>query len=131
MKNHLIHGVIAGILTAITSIIYLNIYQSLYYLDYSLVINWTAIFGASMIGCILMALGYFTLEKVSKVKFKGVLNLIYLFISFVSIIPIMGMSLPLEIDFPELFPGLAIPMHFFPTMILFGLEPFFLKKNLN
>ena len=129
MKNHLIHGVVAGILSTLSSLVYLNIYQNLYYLDYSLVINWTAILGASMIGCILMVLGYFTLEKRSKVKFKGTLNLIYMFISFISIIPAMGMSLPLEIDFPELFPGLVIPMHFFPAMLIFGLEPFFLKKG--
>jgi hypothetical protein len=38
------------------------------------------------------------------------------------------MSLPLDIDFPEMFPGLAIPLHFIPAMIFFGLDPFF-KKN--
>jgi len=129
MKAHLLHGIIAGLLSGTAGIIYLNFYQNLYFLDYSLVINWGAILGSSMIGCILMVSGCFTLEKINKVKFKGALNLVYMLISFVSIIPAMTMSLPLEVDFPELFPGLVIPMHFFPAMIFFGLIPFFNKKQ--
>jgi hypothetical protein len=30
-----------------------------------------------------------------------------------------------------MFPGLAIPMYFFPAMIFFGLYPFFTKPRLH
>jgi len=39
------------------------------------------------------------------------------------------MSLPLDIEYPEMFPGLAITMHFFPAIIFFGLYPFFTKPR--
>lgn len=130
MKSHLLHGIIAGFLSGFAGVVYLNIYQNLLFLDYGLVINWSGILGATMIGCILMSLGYFVLEKIKKVKFKGILNLVYMLLSFLSIAPIMTISLPLEVDFPELFPGLAIPMHFFPLMIFFGIIPFFSKTKM-
>ena len=125
MKANLLHGIIAGILSAVAAIVFLNIYQELYFVDFSLVINTTSIVGASIIGTLLMSTGYFFLEKLKKENMKGILNLIIMLVSFISIIPPMGMSLPLEIDFPELFPGLVIPMHFFPAMIFFGVAPFF------
>lgn len=129
MKAHLLHGIIAGMLSAVAAIVFLNIYQELYFIDFSLVINTTSIFGASIIGSLLMSTGYFLLEKLEKENMKGVLNLIIMLVSFISIIPPMGMSLPLEVDFPELFPGLVIPMHFFPAMIFFGITPFFKEKH--
>lgn len=127
MKANLLHGIIAGILSAIAAIVFLTIYYEAYYVDYSLVINTGAIVAASIIGCTLMSTGYFILEKTGKDKFQGVLNLVIMFLSFVSILPVMTMELPLDVEYPELFPGLVIPMHFFPAMIFFGIKPFFEK----
>lgn len=129
MKTHLLHGAISGLLAGIAGVIYLNIYQELYLLDFSLVVNAFAIISSSIIGCILMGGAYFLLEKLKKEYFKGVLNILFMIISFSSIIPVMTMALPLEIEFPELFPGLVIPIHFFPAMTFFGLAPFFVKKG--
>jgi hypothetical protein len=49
-------------------------------------------------------------------------------LSFASIIGAIGMTLPLDIDFPELFPGLVVPMHFFPALAYFAIAPFFKKE---
>lgn len=123
MKLHLLRGVIAGLLSGIMGIVYLEIYQNIYFVDYSLIINWAAILGSSMIGCILMASGYYVLPKL-----QGVLNVLYIILSFASIIPPILMSLPLEVEFPELFPGLVVPMHFFPALVFLGANPFFNKN---
>lgn len=129
MKTYFIHGLVAGISSSIAGIIYMNLYIELFLVDFSLVITTGAIIGASMIGSLLMAIAYFLLEKINKEKFKGILNILFMFIAFISIVPVLTMSLPLEVEFPELFPGLAIPMHFFPTMAFFGIVPFFNKKT--
>jgi hypothetical protein len=127
MKSNLIHGLAAGVLSGLAGVVYLTIYQELYYVDYSMIINSGAIIGASIIACVLMSIVYFFLEKLKKVSLFGIANLGFMLISFLSIIPPMTMSLPLEVDFPELFPGLVIPMHFFPVMLFFGISPFFNK----
>ena len=128
MKANLIHGVLAGVLSALASVIYLNVYQNLNFVDFSSVINAGSIIGASLMGCLFMAIGYVLLEKIGKPKGKGVLNLVIIFFTILSVFGPLLMDLPLELDFPELFPALAIPMHLFPAMLFFGLEPFFRGK---
>ncbi|MFK8045841.1 MAG: hypothetical protein AB8B72_10110 [Crocinitomicaceae bacterium] len=129
MKANFIHGIVAGILSAIAGIVYLKLYQDLNFVDFSLVISIGAIIGSSLIGCLLMTLGYVSLDKLKKPNLKGVLNLLIMILSFLSILGPIMMTLPLEVDFPELFPGLVIPMHFFPAMIFFGIAPFFKSDN--
>lgn len=129
MKVNFIHGIVAGLLSAIAGIVYLQLYQNLNFVDFSLVINMGAIAGSSIIGCVLMALGYVLLDKIKKPNLKGIMNLLIMVLSFLSILGPIMMTLPLEVDFPELFPGLVIPMHFFPAMIFFGVAPFFKSKN--
>ena len=128
MKINLIHGIVAGILSAIASVVYLNIYQNLNFVDFSSILNTGSIIGASLFGCMLMASGYMLLTKLDKPKLKGALNSIIAILSILSIFSPLLMDLPLELDFPELFPALSIPMHLFPAMIFFGLEPFFNGK---
>lgn len=128
MKRHLIHGLVAGVLSALAGIIYLVIYEYFTMVDFNTLINEGAIAGSSIFGTMLMAVGYGLLDKTNKNKFIGVLNVLIMLLSFLSILGPISMTLPLEFEFPELLPGLAIPMHFFPAMIFFGLEPFFRKR---
>lgn len=129
MKNHLIQGIAAGVLASIAGIAFLNLYYAAYFVDYSLVVSPGAIIGSSVIGGVLISTGYFILEKLKKENLQGILNIVIMIFCFLSVIPVMAMKLPLEVEFPELFPGLVIPMHFFPAMAYFGLSPFFNKKK--
>lgn len=129
MKKHLIHGVAAGILAAVASIIFLKIYVELYFVDFSAVIDEVAIIASSLIGCVAMAIGYIILDKIKKPNLYGVMNVLIMVLSFLSIVPVMAMTLPLEVDFPEMFPGMVVPMHFFPAVTFFGLAPFFNKRK--
>lgn len=128
MKRLFIHGLVAGVLAAIAGVIYLNLYQSLFYVSFDAIINEGSIIGSSILGCVLMALGYMLLEKFNQEKLHGVLNLVITTLSFATILGPMTMSLPLDIEFPELFPGLVVPMHFFPALSFMNLYPFFQKK---
>jgi hypothetical protein len=131
MKNIFIHGLAAGILSAIASLVYSSLYQTTLGVSFDVVVNSGAIIGSSIFGCVLMAVGYMLLFKFNKEKFKGLLNIIISVLSFASIIAPIGMSLPLEIESPELFPGLVIPMHLFPAMAFFAIDPFFKMANLS
>ena len=125
MKKTFIHGITAGILSAVAGCIYFNIYQTTLGTSFDKVVNLGSIAGASVFGCMLMSIGYFLLEKFNKANLKAWLNIVIAVLSFASIISPISMSLPLDIEFPELFPGLVVPMHFFPALAFFAIAPFF------
>ena len=125
MKKLIIHGLLSGILSGIAGVIYLNIYQEALYTDFASIINMGSVIGASVFGCMLMTLGYSALLKFKKQNLTGWLNVVIAILSFASIISPIAMSLPLDIESPELFPGLVVPMHFFPALAFFAMYPFF------
>lgn len=125
MKKLIFHGLLSGILSGIAGVIYLTIYQEAFYVDFNSIINSSSVVGASVFGCMLMTLGYAALLKFKKQNLTGWLNVVIAVLSFASIISPIAMSLPLDIESPELFPGLVVPMHFFPALAFFALVPFF------
>lgn len=131
MKKHIFSGILAGIIAGVSGIIYSVLYQKTLFVDFNQVINPYSIVGVSILSCVLMAFIYGLLDRFNKNRLRGLVNVFIVLISFVSVLGPISISLPLELDFPELFPGLAIPMHFFPALIFFGLQPFFSKPHSN
>ena len=131
MKKIFIHGIIAGVLAAITSLIYCSLYQSTLGVSFDKIINIGSIFGSSIFGCVLISAAYSILFKFKKENLQGILNVIIVVLSFASIIGPISMTLPLDIEFPEMFPGLAVPMHFFPALAFFTLSPFFKQSSIK
>ena len=97
-------------------------------LDFSQVINASSIIGASVFGCMLMSIGYMALIKWGKLQWIGWLNILIVTLSFLTIFLPVAMRLPLDVDFPEMFPGLVIPMHFIPALTFLTISPFFYKN---
>ena len=95
--------------------------------DFNSVINTTSIIGACIFACMLIGIGHFLVFKWKGNKLIGWYNILVLIFSFASIIGVLSFRLPLNVEFPEMFTGLAIPMHFFPALAYFALEPFFCK----
>jgi hypothetical protein len=129
MKKTFFHGILAGILAAVAGIIYFNIYQNTLGTEFNKIVNIGSISGVSILACMIIALGYWLLEKFHKENLKGIYNIAVALLSFASIISPISMSLPLDIKDPELFPGLVVPMHFFPALAFFCLVPFFKGKK--
>jgi len=127
-KNTILLGLIGTILSAIACAIYARIYSEAFYVDFSKVIALPNMIAACAIACFFMAIGYALAIKWKGEKTLGWLNVAYSVLSFASIVGVLGFNLPLTIESPEMFPGLVIPMHFFPALSVLSVYPFF-KSN--
>lgn len=124
-KSGLMHGLLSAAVASVAAIIYNILYTKAFIVDFSAVLNTGGIIFSSTLGCVLMAVGYIMITGRYGTKWAGYLNLGYVLLSFVSILGLFSFHLPLEIESPELFPGLAIPMHFFPALSFMAFAPFF------
>jgi hypothetical protein len=127
-KQALILGGVGSVLSSMASIIYSNIYSEAMIVDFTAVAGVSSIVSACIIGCFLMVVGYKLAIKWKGSKVIGWLNVFYSLFSFATIAGVFGFNLPLETESPELFPGLIIPMHFFPVLSVVSVLPFF-KMN--
>lgn len=127
IKKSLFLGAVSGILAGIASVIYQKVYAASLGADFAGIAKPFNIIITTVIGGLIAAVGYWLLDKWLKNKGEIVFNLAFSIFSFVSILPALAFKLPLTIDTPELFPGLVIPMHFFPALAWLTLKPLFIK----
>lgn len=120
-------GLSAAILALAASIIYDRIYFFATEADFSRVINYGSLTGICLLSCLLAACIFWLFQKIFKSKGEIVFNFAFTIFSFGSIIVPISVQLPLDLPFPELFPALAVPMHFFPAMAWYTLRPLFIE----
>lgn len=130
-KQTFIMGIAGSLLSSLASIIYLNIYKEALLADFSTIAGIPNIIAACSIGCCLMAVGYKLVVSWKGTKTIGWLNIVYSIISFATIAGVFGFNLPLDTESPELFPGMIIPMHFFPVLSILTIFPFFKFSTIN
>jgi len=128
LKKLLLLGVISGLLAGIASIIYQKVYAASLGEGFNETVTIAKILGSSLAGTLIAAIGYLLLSKVLKGNTEPVFNLLFTILSFVTILAPFAAKLPMTIEAPELFPGLTIPMHFFPALAWFTLKPLFAKS---
>ncbi len=129
LKRSLGLGVVAGMLAGVASLVYARVYHSSLGGEFSKVVKAAGIMASSVFGTVLAALGYWILNKWLKGKGEIVFNFLFVILSFASILGPFATKLPLDIEAPELFPGLVIPMHFFPVLAWHTLKPLFFKQS--
>ena len=125
IKQEFIHGIIAGILASIAGIIYYHIYFFANEADFSKIVNTYSIIGLNISAGIVLAFVHAAFVKWIKKSAELLFNLTLSVFSFALIIIPISITLPLTIEFPELFPGLTIPMLFFPAIAWFTVNPVF------
>lgn len=125
----------ATLFSAIISIALCMVYQMVYFkatmVDFSSFVQPIHIVAACLIAALLLAWGNFFALKYIKNKTTGqfIFNLLAGMLSFASIVGVFAAKLPPEtIEFPELFPGLGVPMHFFPVLAHLAVLPLFTNK---
>ncbi|WP_336516983.1 hypothetical protein [Pollutibacter soli] len=124
-KKIFIHGLTAGVLAAVAGIIYNRIYFFATAVDYSKVLNTVSIIGLSVAACIAACFIFYALTSWLKTKGEVIFNFIFSMGSFACVAIPISISLPLDVQFPELFPGLAVPMIFFPVIAWMTIRPLF------
>ena len=119
---------VAGILASVAGIIYYRIYFFATEVDFSKVLNTGSIIGLNMMICIIAGFIYWLLAAWLKAKGELVFNFLFSIICFACVMIPISITLPLAIQMPELFPGLAVPMVFFPPMAWYTLRPLYHKE---
>ena len=123
------HGIVAAILASVAAIIYNRIYFFATEVDFSSVLNTGSLVGLNAIVCLLAAFLFWILQALLKRKGEIVFNFVFSIVSFACVIIPISLTLPLDVQFPELFPGLAVPMIFFPAVAWYTIRPLFVKEN--
>jgi hypothetical protein len=123
-------GILSGIVAAIAAIIYNRIYFFATETDFSRILNTASIIGLNLGFCVLVCFLYWVLVYLLKKNGEIVFNFLFFILSFAMVIITISMSLPLDIKNPELFPGLAVPMVFFPALAWHTLRPLFKVNNI-
>src|SRR5579871_4060628 len=118
-KKALYLGIISGLLAGLVSLAYGKVYVRAEGADFFTVAKPTSIILSSLAGGLLAACGYWLLDEWLKQRGEIVFNFVFVILSFATMLAAFGAKLPLEISEPELFPGMVIPMHFFPALAWF------------
>ena len=120
-------GLSAGIGSAVAALIYNRVYFFITEANFTKLVNTGSLIGANLLACMLAAFGYWGFTKWFPRKGEVIFNFVFALLTFASILIPIAIHLPLDIQFPELFPGLTIPMHFFPALAWHTLRPLFAK----
>ncbi len=112
-------------MAALGAIIYDRIYIFATASDFSGIINAGTMISLNIIVCLIFSIAFFFYRRISKKKGIAAFHLLVSIVSFAAMIIPISVSLPLSVRNPELFPGLAVPMVFFPALGWFTLGPFF------
>ncbi len=122
-------GLVSGIMAAIAAIIYTRVYHFANEADFSKIVNIRGLLAINIGAGLLIAIVYWVFTHYFKATTSIFFNLLITIVSFASLIVPFSISLPLDITNPELFPGLAVPLHFFPVLAWFTLKPLFIRET--
>lgn len=127
MKKALSHGLVAAIFTIIAALVYNSIYSEFMMVDYTTLINTGSIAGASVFACVLASLMFFLISKLLKKGASVLFNILLLLATFASFVGAFSAELPLDVEAPEFFLGLAVPLHLMPALFWLATKPLFYK----
>jgi hypothetical protein len=127
-KKLLLLGLVSGVLAAVAALIYQQVYTKSLGADFSAQVKTVNIFITCILAGLLASVGYGLLTKWLPKPGEIIFNFVFVILTFASILGPFAVKLPLEVEMPELFPGLTVPMHFFPALAWFTVKPLFIKK---
>jgi hypothetical protein len=130
-KRVFFHGLMASVLSALAAIIYTRIYFFATETDFSKVLGFQRIIGFSLLTSMVTALVNYGMIKWLKRNGEIIFNFLFSILSFAAVMIPISITLPLSVQLPELFPGLAVPMVFFPAIAWYTLNPLFVHKAQN
>ena len=127
-KRLLLLGLISGVLAGVAALIYQKVYFKSNEIDFSPIVKPVNVILVCTLAGLLASVGYGLLTKWLPKAGEIIFNFVFVILTFASIAGPIGFRLPLTFENPELFPGLTVPMHFFPALAWFTLKPLFIKN---
>jgi hypothetical protein len=124
-KKHFYHGLLSGVMAALAAIIYNRIYYFATETDFSGIFKSGTMISLNLTVCLIFSIGYYFFSKISKKRGNIAFHLLISILTFSAVIIPISISLPLSVRNPELFPGLGVPMIFFPALAWFTFKPLF------
>ena len=124
-RKDFLHGIIAGVLASISGIIFDHVYYFANGANFSKIVNIYSIISFNIFICLIIAIIHSVFVKFLKQNAEISFNLTLSILTVSMILIPIAINLPLDIRFPELFPGLVIPILFFPALAWFTLNPLF------
>ena len=128
-KKLFLQAVLASLLAFIAAVIYRKIYFFATETDFSRVLSLVRLAGLSILISMLAAILYYGLSRWLGKKGEILFNFLFSILSFASVMIPISMTLPLNVQSPELFPGLGVPLAFFPAMAWYTVNPIFKKYH--
>ncbi len=128
-KKLFIQAILASLLAFIAALVYRKIYFFATEADFSKVLSPARIAGLSILFCMPAAFLYYGLNRWLGNKGELIFNFLFSAISFACVMIPISLTLPLNVQFPELFPGLGVPLVFFPAIAWYTVNPLFKKVS--
>lgn len=123
-KRYFLAGIAAGLLSGLAAFFYHRIYTAATEVSFATIVSPASIFSACIFSGMLIALFCYTVRSFFKKDIEILTSILVVGTTMLSMIIPFMVSLPLDIDKPELFPGLVIPMQLFPALAWFVVKPF-------
>src|SRR5687767_3760537 len=108
-KKLLLLGLVSGVLAGVAALIYQKIYTNWLGADFSAIAKPVNIVIVSTLAALLASIGYGLLIKWLPRTGEIIFNFIFVILTFASILGPFATKLPLDVEMPELFPGLTVP----------------------
>lgn len=123
-KRYYFTGLAAGILSGLAAFLYYQLYTTTLGVYFSGLVSPLSIFSACLFAGMLIALCCYVIHIFFKREKPILTGILLVVITMMSIIIPFMVSLPLDMEQPELFPGLVVPMQLFPVMMWFVVRQF-------
>ena len=133
-KRVLFLGIAAGVLSGLASHIFMMVYKEVMFVDFSPVLKAYQLYAACVFGCLLASMGYFAAMKVLPRFGEIIFNLLFVILSFASIISPIMFTFPPDLDVKGIdeitiyFIPFTVTLHFFPAIVWFAIKPIFIKS---
>jgi hypothetical protein len=124
-KRVFLQAILASVLAGIAAVIYKKIYFFATEVDFSKVLSLGRLASLSILVSMLAAFLYYGLSRWLGRRGEIVFNFLFSILTFAAVMIPISITLPLSVQFPELFPGLGVPMVFFPAMAWYTVNPLF------
>ncbi len=125
MRTVFLHGLLAALCATAAAMVYNYAFNTAMWTDFSKVINPVSMAAGCVLGCTVISLGYFLFGKMVKKGTDIWFNVLLIVLTFATFVGPFSYTLPLDVEFPELFTGLTIPMHMMPALFWLATKPVF------